>query len=98
MDELLRYRSEFPILEQYTYMISHSLGAMPRAVFDRVKSYADLWNERGIQAWEDAWWEMPRLEGSSLKHIKCGSTVSESTHVLPYAGRTLFSHSPSHTD
>jgi len=33
-DDLLRYRSEFPILERTTYLISNSLGAMPRAVFD----------------------------------------------------------------
>jgi kynureninase len=30
-DPLLRFRSEFPILEKTTYLISNSLGAMPRA-------------------------------------------------------------------
>ena len=30
MRPLLDYRSEFPILEQTTYLINHSLGAMPR--------------------------------------------------------------------
>ena len=30
-DELLRYRSQFPILERTTYLISNSLGAMPGA-------------------------------------------------------------------
>src|SRR5205807_10494632 len=33
-DPLLRYRSEFPILEKTTYLISNSLGAMPRGVFE----------------------------------------------------------------
>ena len=31
-DPLLAWRKEFPILEHTTYMISHSLGAMPRQV------------------------------------------------------------------
>ncbi len=35
MDELLRWREEFPILTKTTYLISNSLGAMPRAVQDR---------------------------------------------------------------
>jgi len=35
-DDLLRFRPEFPILERTTYMISNSLGAMPRGVYDSV--------------------------------------------------------------
>jgi kynureninase len=30
MDNLLEWRKEFPILDSTVYMISHSLGAMPR--------------------------------------------------------------------
>ncbi len=40
-DELLRYRSEFPILERTTYLISNSLGAMPRDVEDALRHYTD---------------------------------------------------------
>jgi hypothetical protein len=40
-DDLLRYRSEFPILERTNYMISNSLGAMPRSVYDALHAYAD---------------------------------------------------------
>ena len=58
MDELLKWRPEFPILERTTYLISNSLGAMPRGVYDGLRSYADLWAERGIRAWEEGWWEM----------------------------------------
>jgi kynureninase len=57
-DELLRYRSEFPILERTTYLISNSLGAMPRGVYDGLRSYADSWAERGVRAWEEGWWDM----------------------------------------
>ena len=59
MDALLAWRPEFPILSHTTYMISHSLGAMPRRAMDRVKEYAEVWAERGIRAWEEGWWEMP---------------------------------------
>ena len=58
MDELLKWRCEFPILDQTTYMISNSLGAMPRGVYDEMRAYADAWGNRGVRAWEEGWWEM----------------------------------------
>ena len=58
MDELLKWRSDFPILERSTYLISNSLGAMPRGVYDELRAYADSWAERGVRAWEEGWWEM----------------------------------------
>ncbi len=58
MDELLKWRGEFPILDRTTYMISNSLGAMPRGVYDEMRAYADSWVERGVRAWEEGWWEM----------------------------------------
>jgi kynureninase len=58
MDELLNWRSEFPILERTTYLISNSLGAMPRGVYDSLRGYADTWAERGVRAWEETWWNL----------------------------------------
>jgi kynureninase len=58
MDELLKWRGEFPILERSTYLISNSLGAMPRGVYEEMRAYADSWAERGVRAWEEGWWEM----------------------------------------
>ena len=58
MDELLKWRGEFPILDRTTYLISNSLGAMPRGVYDEMRAYADAWAERGVRACEDGWWEM----------------------------------------
>lgn len=69
MDELLAYRKEFPILERTTYMISHSLGAMPRQVYDRLREYADAWATRGIRAWAEGWWEMPVTTGEKIARI-----------------------------
>ena len=69
MDNLLEWRKEFPILENTVYMISHSLGAMPRQARDRLNEYADLWATRGIRAWEEGWWEMPRSTGNLVAAI-----------------------------
>src|SRR2546423_15670774 len=58
MTDLLAWRKEFPILDRTTYLISNSLGAMPRGVYGNLKAYADVWAERGVRAWEEGWWEM----------------------------------------
>lgn len=58
LDELLKWRQEFPILEHTTYLISNSLGAMPRGVRDSMNGYADAWATRGVRAWEEGWWEL----------------------------------------
>jgi kynureninase len=57
-DPLLSHRSEFPILDTCTYLVSHSLGAMPRATAESLQEYADLWSRRGVRAWAEGWWEM----------------------------------------
>ena len=36
-------RSEFPILETCTYLVSHSLGAMPRSAVESVHAFAESW-------------------------------------------------------
>lgn len=66
MDALLKWRSEFPILQHTTYMISNSLGAMPRGVYDSMKNYADSWATRGVRAWEEGWWEMAVRVGDGI--------------------------------
>jgi kynureninase len=69
MRALLDYRSEFPILEHTTYLINHSLGAMPRRVEERVGEYARTWRERGIRAWGEGWWELPLRVGDQIGRI-----------------------------
>jgi len=68
-DDLLKWRSEFPILERAVYLISHSLGAMPRATFDRLHEYADIWVTRGVRAWAEGWWDMPVTAGNEIARI-----------------------------
>ena len=69
MDELLTWREEFPILDTTVYMISHSLGAMPRRTRDRLQEYADMWSTRGIRSWEEGWWMMPTTVGDEIGKI-----------------------------
>jgi len=65
-DSLLAFRAEFPILERSTYLVSNSLGAMPRRVPDRLAEYVDDWAERGVRAWAAGWWEMPVMVGNEI--------------------------------
>jgi len=65
-DPLLQFRSEFPILERSTYLVSNSLGAMPRAVPERLAEYVDQWSELGVRAWANGWWEMPVSVGDEI--------------------------------
>ena len=69
MDDLLVWRKEFPTLETTIHMISHSLGAMPRRVHERLREYADTWSSRGIRAWEEGWWEMPVTVGDLVGRL-----------------------------
>ncbi len=68
-DDLLKWRNEFPILEKTVYLISHSLGAMPRATYDRLHEYADIWATRGVRAWAEGWWDMPVTVGNEIARI-----------------------------
>ena len=68
-DPLLKYRSEFPILERAVYLISHSLGAMPRATYERLHDYGEKWATRGVRAWAEGWWDMPVTVGNEVARI-----------------------------
>ena len=68
-DALLAYRSEFPIVNRVTYLVSNSLGAMPRAVPERLAEYAEAWDRRGVRAWAEGWWAMPLTVGDEIAHL-----------------------------
>lgn len=68
-DDLLKWRSEFPILDKSVYLISHSLGAMPRGTYDRLHDYAEAWATRGVRAWAEGWWNMPVTVGNDVARI-----------------------------
>jgi kynureninase len=62
-------RDRFPILERTTYLINHSLGAMPVAAEERLARYAREWRERGVRAWNEGWWETSISAGDQLGRI-----------------------------
>jgi kynureninase len=68
-DALSRWRDEFPIVDTCTYLVSHSLGAMPRRTASTLQEYADTWNHRGVRAWHEGWWEIGRTSGDLLAPI-----------------------------
>jgi kynureninase len=68
-DELLKWRSEFPILDKTVYLISHSLGAMPKGTYERMQAYAGTWASRGVRAWAEGWWNMPVSVGDEVGRI-----------------------------
>jgi kynureninase len=65
-DPLLAFREEFPILAKTTYLVSNSLGPMPRTVPDKLAEYARDWGELGVKAWNRGWWELPVEIGNQI--------------------------------
>jgi len=80
IDDLLRYRAEFPILEKTTYLISNSLGAMPRGVFESLREYAEMWSTRGVCRWEEKWWMMGLDVGNQIGELMNAPAGSVSLH------------------
>ncbi|MGH3133334.1 MAG: aminotransferase class V-fold PLP-dependent enzyme [Gaiellaceae bacterium] len=78
--QVAEYRAEFPILERTTYLVSHSLGAMPRKAADRLAEFARMWDERGIRSWAEGWWETPWTVGDQVGRIIGGPPGSTVMH------------------
>jgi kynureninase len=67
--EIQHWRSEFPIVGTCTYLVSHSLGAMPRKTAAYLQEFAEMWSTRGVRAWHEGWWEVGRETGNLLAPI-----------------------------
>ena len=65
-DPLLAFREEFPILANTNYLVSNSLGPMPRAVPEKLAEYARDWGDLGVKAWNRGWWELPVTVGDEI--------------------------------
>lgn len=77
------WRDRFPILERFTYLVNHSLGAMPRGVYAKLQGYADQWATRGVRAWAEGWWDAPVRVGDLAGRIMNapGGTVAMHQNV-----------------
>jgi kynureninase len=63
------WRDRFPILDSTTYLVNHSLGAMPAAVVDKLRAFTDAWATRGVRAWAEGWWTSPVDVGNVLGRV-----------------------------
>lgn len=91
-DPLLTHRADFPILASTNYLISNSLGAMPRLAYDALGEYADLWATRGVRAWEEEWWSLVSDLGDLVAPLigaRAGEVVFQPNVTLAHAA--LFS-------
>jgi len=81
-EDLLGWRDRFPILSRTTYLISNSLGAMPRAVPEALGTYADDWGTEGVRSWETrGWFTLPVDVGDQIAPLLGASPGSVSTQV-----------------
>ncbi|MEE8469503.1 MAG: aminotransferase class V-fold PLP-dependent enzyme [Planctomycetota bacterium] len=63
------WRDRFPILAETSYLVNHSLGAMPAAVVDKLSHFTEQWATRGVRAWTEGWWDSPLVVGNLLGKI-----------------------------
>jgi kynureninase len=89
MNDLARWRDEFPILSRTVYMISNSLGAMPRGAARSLAAYADTWATRGVRAWEEGWWELAGELGAHIEAIIGAPAGSVSMHENVTTGHAV---------
>jgi kynureninase len=80
VDDLTKWRDEFPILSRSVYMISNSLGAMPRRAAAHLAEYAQTWATRGVRGWEDRWWEMALEVGDKIGRVIGAAPRTVSMH------------------
>ncbi len=89
-DPLLRWRSEFPIVERTKYLISNSLGAMPSSTRDSMQRYVDEWDSRGVRAWAEGWWnkqfeiagDLERILGVDSGTVSMHQNVAMATEAI----------------
>src|ERR1051326_6449765 len=78
--DVKQWRAEFPIVETCTYLVSHSLGAMPKRPSAYLQRFADEWSSRGVRAWYEGWWEIGRETGNILAPVLGAAPNTISMH------------------
>jgi kynureninase len=63
------WRDQFPILASTTYLVNHSLGAMPVGARTKLMEFCDQWETRGVRAWAEGWWDAPVRVGNLLAQL-----------------------------
>lgn len=62
-----RRREEFPTLDDGIYLLSHSLGPVPRAARRSMRTYLDRWRSHTTEnAWDSEWWTLQQTLGDEI--------------------------------
>jgi kynureninase len=65
-----RCREQFPSIEGVSYLLSHSLGPLPRSVPESLNKFCAHWQEhKDEDAWARQWWELATQVGDSYGRI-----------------------------
>ena len=90
MDDLSRYRDEFPITSQRTYLISASLGPLAKRTRALAEEHLDLWGKLGP---EELWFSygMPRLEECRSSFARLIGADADEIAVVPSVSSGLSS-------
>lgn len=67
--DLESIRKEFPILERCVYLISNSLGAVPRQASEALHNFYLMWEKEGVGAWQKEWWSLSRIVGNQVASL-----------------------------
>jgi kynureninase len=90
MHPLERYRSEFPILAERTYLISASLGPLSSRARAAAGEHLDLWERLGP---EELWFDhgLPKLEECRARFAALIGADPEETAIVPSVSAGLSS-------
>ncbi len=97
MADLLKWRKQFPALEQCVHLVSHSLGCMPKRAKEDVNEWLELWQTRSIDAWEEWLPEVDRMAARIERILSAPSgTVTVFTNVssVQSAIASCFTYTP----
>jgi kynureninase len=80
-------RNEFPILKDCVYLISNSLGAVPKEAKKGLERYYNLWANEGVSAWKKEWWDLSKKISSQIEEF-----LNAEKHSLTMMPNATVSH------
>lgn len=80
-------RKNFPILDNCIYLISNSLGAVPKQVKEDLDQFFTIWAEEGVTAWEKEWWLLSQKVGN-----KVGSLIGAEENTIAMMTNATLCH------
>lgn len=97
-EDLLALRSDYPILDKRTYLVSHSLGAMHRGARDGLDAYLESWSTRGVSAWYEWIDELARVAdlvgvligappGTTVMRANVAVAMGDIASAIDFSGR-----------